>query len=1306
MCSFGLRDHDSGVPHLKPTCLLTDSPGIGEELTGHVCSRDHAHQPLEGSNSMGSRCTQAGRYTRRFSQAILRGVQRDLSSTMSYAFVAEDVLETREEMDSEGLLDAVITAEDLQTTALTPNDATKMLESEETLDSLPRDADPDAEKLRKAEWLRLSKQERIGIRRLHHMTSHSTKPQMQRMLTYANASPDVIRGVRHFRCPSCQRIEDERRPHIVRAPSPYTFNEDVGLDIFVIHDSQGVSFQVLHVMCLGTCFHSGEVLGESRGVPASSKCLETFLRTWLNWAGTPTTILVDRGTHNRGVMMGELEKRGCTFRLVATEAPHQLGRVERGGGILKGMMRRVVVASNATGALEMELVLQECLQTKNRLASVGGFSPAQWVLGKNVRTPGWGDEADENEVTGIDDDPGSVFNRRNAMREMSKQAWAYEDSHRRVRAAMLRKGGSPEDVFRPGDMVAFKRKQRTGGWVGPARVIAREDKNYWLLHSGIPILISSNRIRGANAEEMLETELLQKSRLRKRPFMEREAVQSVGGPSAPGGTGGQRAFVDLRKPVEDYDPVLDSSPAKSRRKKKPDETSAVDIPVPEDEDGLEVGSSPTKTEERLAPDEKIDYSVMTLAEAAARGAEILMQDELLADVRESEAQAEPHDEPASSSGNLNTVIVLDGGNRLDVGPARAAQMRIPEIEVNIPPEAGRPRSRSPREEQAAVARSTAFLAFMAKRKGPDVNELNFDRVDDHIRERLCVSRSKEWGNWMQYKAIRLPTEEEVQDLLAIGTQAIPMKWVDLDKNEKLRVPGGPEVPEKWKSRLVCRGDLEREQFRTDCPTASHTTIHVLLSWAACHGYQLKSGDISAAFLQGSPIERTLLLRAPRDGIQVDPTDRSKDIAPYTYMVALMSVYGSRDAPRGFWLELRSTMVNNGLNELDPAFYALVQNGRPDGLLCSHVDDLLWAGTSEMDALMDRVQERFTFGSKDVDNFRFCGRKVETTEDHISIASPESLAKVKPIHVDGGRERKLTDLGSDEEKSQMRAVLGSIGWVARLCRPELCYRTSALQGKQNKPRVEDLKETNKLLVAAQKTKDNGIVYKKHAFDFDKSLLLSVTDASHAAEVEYEEDGSKKGYRSQGGRVLLLADRMPDLGVEANCHLLEWQSASLKRVCRSTLQAEVLSSMVGSESAQQVRYLLHSLYQPRPAGDRGAAWKVGASDSRVIAWVTDCFSYLQYLSSIIPNTVSDKRLAIDLTALRQELWNPSKRQGLPEEAPDRLFWVSAGDMLADALTKSMRWDALRELCTTNRWVLRGARHVRAGFGSTKTEECQKA
>ena len=107
------------------------------------------------------------------------------------------------------------------------------------------------------------------------------------------------------------------------------------------------------------------------------------------------------------------------------------------------------------------------------------------------------------------------------------------------------------------------------------------------------------------------------------------------------------------------------------------------------------------------------------------------------------------------------------------------------------------------------------------------------------------------------------------------------------------------------------------------------------SWSCTH-----AGDITAAFLQGAPIERTLLLRAPKDGI---PTEKGEDIVPYTYLVALMSVYGSKDAPRGFWLELRKELVTQGLTEIDPAFYVLIDEGETCGLLCSHVDDLLWVG---------------------------------------------------------------------------------------------------------------------------------------------------------------------------------------------------------------------------------------------------------------------------------------------------------------------------------------------------------------------------
>ena len=359
----------------------------------------------------------------------------------------------------------------------------------------------------------------------------------------------------------------------------------------------------------------------------------------------------------------------------------------------------------------------------------------------------------------------------------------------------------------------------------------------------------------------------------------------------------------------------------------------------------------------------------------------------------------------------------------------------------------------------------------------------------------------------------------------------------------------------------------------------------------------------------------------------------------------------------------------------------------------------------MDEVMNKVQERFTFGATEEGSFRFCGRKIVDTEDYISVFSPETLSKVKPIHIDGGRQREPSSPASVSEQSQMRAVLGSIGWVARLCRPELCYGCSSLQGKQAKPTAEDLRNTNKLLASAQKTKDNGIRFVKGKFEFEEAILLSVTDASHAAEVNVTEDGKTQGHRSQSGRFLLLAGAAPTVSQPAWCHVLEWQSQTLKRVCRSTLQAEVLSSMLGSESAQQVRILLYSLKNPRIPGDRGMGWKILAADSRLVLWYSDCRSFIDYMSATTPGSITDKRLAIDMTALRQELWrgeneeigDPSSSPKMPIDAKDQLVWICTADMLSDQLTKSMRWDSVRNLCNTGCFPLTVS-PLRAGFQSS--------
>ena len=100
------------------------------------------------------------------------------------------------------------------------------------------------------------------------------------------------------------------------------------------------------------------------------------------------------------------------------------------------------------------------------------------------------------------------------------------------------------------------------------------------------------------------------------------------------------------------------------------------------------------------------------------------------------------------------------------------------------------------------------------------------------------------------------------------------------------------------------------------------------------------------------------MRVPRK-IPTDGTGTAGEGDLYT---AEMSVYGSRDAPRGFYLALWEEMVRAGLREVhgEPALYVLEENGKILGMATTHVDDLLWCGGPEMDRVMEVVQRRFTF----------------------------------------------------------------------------------------------------------------------------------------------------------------------------------------------------------------------------------------------------------------------------------------------------------------------------------------------------------
>lgn len=165
-------------------------------------------------------------------------------------------------------------------------------------------------------------------------------------------------------------------------------------------------------------------------------------------------------------------------------------------------------------------------------------------------------------------------------------------------------------------------------------------------------------------------------------------------------------------------------------------------------------------------------------------------------------------------------------------------------------------------------------------------------------------------------------------------------------------------------------------------------------------------------------------------------------------------------------------------------------------------------------------------------------------------------------------------------------------------------------------------------------------------------------------------------------------------EGKIYVLEWHSTCIKRVCRSTLQAETLSLQLGSEEAEHVRQFMYTL-KNLDTGENESKNRTKATDHMTPLWMTDCRSLSEHLQNPAMSMVSDLRLAIDFTALRQEIWkkrdeaigNHTYADELTSDAPTKVGWVSTGTMVADGLTKTMKSDQLEQ-------VMREA-HLRVNF-----------
>ena len=80
---------------------------------------------------------------------------------------------------------------------------------------------------------------------------------------------------------------------------------------------------------------------------------------WVSWAGLPKQIVADRGLNNRGVFLKEMSAAGVNCGIIGLEAPNQLGKTERHGGMWKDVAEKVGTDKKLTTPREMTLSAAE-----------------------------------------------------------------------------------------------------------------------------------------------------------------------------------------------------------------------------------------------------------------------------------------------------------------------------------------------------------------------------------------------------------------------------------------------------------------------------------------------------------------------------------------------------------------------------------------------------------------------------------------------------------------------------------------------------------------------------------------------------------------------------------------------------------------------------------------------------------------------------------------------------------------------------------------------------------------------------------
>ena len=134
--------------------------------------------------------------------------------------------------------------------------------------------------------------------------------------------------------------------------------------------------------------------------------------------------------------------------------------------------------------------------------------------------------------------------------------------------------------------------------------------------------------------------------------------------------------------------------------------------------------------------------------------------------------------------------------------------------------------------------------------------------------------------------------------------------------------------------------------------------------------------------------------------------------------------------------------------LIPAFYPFTNDHgerKLSGIIAMATDDLLHGGEEEHMKRMEKLKEKYKMGKFQFGNGRFCGKNYTNHPDGSITITQENFVqeKTSTIPLTPERRRQRYSKCTAEEISALRALLGSLSWLAKETRPDIAGRVALL-----------------------------------------------------------------------------------------------------------------------------------------------------------------------------------------------------------------------------------------------------------------------